>query len=187
MNRPVHPTTYAAIREMVGTGDLVFFAGDGFISRLIRFCTLSPYSHVAVVLRTEGDRVVLMESTSLGDGFRGVQRTYLSDRLRDYNGRADIATLSMDARHMLNSRLAAQFLMKCEGKPYDARGAFWAGVGQLLRIPGKERLDSLFCSELADAAHRAGGLCVGDDHTPTPEEMAERPIIDSFWRVKEAI
>ena len=187
MSRTFQYATYDGIRRLVDTGDLVFFAGNGFISRLIRFATLSPYSHVAIVLRTAAnDRVTLMESTSLMKGVRGVSMTYLSERLKDYEGRADIAILSKDARATLNAEACRDFLYRCVGKPYDTRGAFWAGVGQLFRIPGKERLDSLFCSELADAAHRAGGLCVGGDHTPTPEELAQRPIIGAFYRVKEA-
>ena len=113
--------------------------------------------------------------------------TYLSERLKDYEGRADIAILSKDARATLNAEACRDFLYKCVGKPYDTRGAILAALGQWFRIPGKEREDSLFCSELADASHRAGGLCIGEDRTPTPEEMARRPIIDSFWRVKEAV
>lgn len=187
MNRPLQYAPYAAIRERMNTGDLVFFAGNGFVSRIIRFFTLSAYSHVAIVLRTEAtDRVTLMESTSIMKGVRGVSMTYLSDRLKDYEGRADIAILSKDARATLNAEACREFLYKCVGKPYDTRGALLSALGQWFRIPGKERLDSLFCSELADASHRAGGLCFGDDHTPTPEEMAERPIIEAFFRVREA-
>ena len=186
----IYPTPYDNIRGKLKTGDLVFFGGrDNVWSWLIRFFTISEYSHVAIVLRTEEGRVVLMESTTLDTGngkkTRGVQRTYLSERIATYKGLVDIATLSSAVRCDFDARQCEQKLLELEGKPYDTWGAGLSGLGQYLRIPGRERLNALFCSELADAGHRAGGLRHGKDHTPTPEELSRRPIFDAFWRVKE--
>lgn len=176
MNSPTECSSYRNIRKYLATGDLVFFSGNGFVSRFIRFVTWSPYSHVAIVLRQEDDRVVLMESTSIGGGFRGVQKSYLSERLQDYDGQADVKFLSLEQYPYLRISEGIKFLEKCEGKPYDTKGALWAGLGQLFRIPGKTRLDALFCSELADAFFCACGLVYGNDRTPTPEELAERSL-----------
>lgn len=186
MRHQATPAQYEDIRPTLKTGDLVFFGGhDGFVSAAIRFLTASPYSHVAIVLRSYEGRVVLMESTTLLEGKRGVQRTLLSERIDRYRGLVDVATLSDSARMLLNASICASFLERCEGKPYDTGGALLSGLGQWLRIPGRQRLDSLYCSELADAAHVAGGLIVGRDRTPTPEEMAERPIFAEFYRVRD--
>jgi hypothetical protein len=177
---------YDAIRPRLKTGDVVFFGGyDGWLSRLIRWGTLSSYSHAAIVWRADGDRLLLMESTTLL-GKAGVQRTYLSERAADYRGIVDIAPLSSDARRSFDADACAEFLASVEGRPYDTWGAGLSGLGQYLRIPGRERYNALFCSELVDAAHRAGGLRIGKDHTPTPEELSRRKIHEAFYRVKEA-
>jgi hypothetical protein len=184
-----YPAKYAAIRGRLKTGDLVFFGGNGFVSRFIRFMTRSKYSHVAIVLKSEDERVVLMESTTLDTGngkkIRGVQRTYLSERIATYDGLVDIAPLSRSVRFDFDAKQCEEKLLSLEGEEYDALGAGLAGLGQYLRIPGRGRLDSLFCSELADAGHRAGGLRHGKDHTPTPEELSRRPIFEAFYCVKE--
>jgi hypothetical protein len=78
-------------------------------------------------------------------------------------------------------------LESVKGRPYDRRGAGLSGLGQWLRIPGRLRDDALFCSELADVAHCAGGLVYGKDRTPTPEELIRRPIYGSVHRIKGAL
>ncbi|HLZ76129.1 YiiX/YebB-like N1pC/P60 family cysteine hydrolase [Phenylobacterium sp.] len=57
------PRPYAEVRETVRDGDLLLCsATDGF-SRLIRWATKSPWSHVAIAYRLEEiDRVIVLES-----------------------------------------------------------------------------------------------------------------------------
>lgn len=182
----IHRSTYEVMRPRLKTGDVAFFGGhDGWVSKLIRWGTLSAYSHAAIVYRTDGDRVLLMESTTLLAGKSGVQPTVLSERIRTYKGIVDIAPLSRDARRGFDVAACEEWLQSVNGRPYDRKGAGLSGLGQYLRIPGRERADALFCSELVDLAHRAGGLLVGSDHTPTPKELSQRPIYAGFYRVRE--
>jgi len=182
----VHRASYPAIRPRLRTGDVVFFGGaDGFWSKLIRWGTMSAYSHAAIVWKVEGEDVRLMESTTLLEGMRGVRPTSLLNRIVGYKGIVDVAPLSKDARQFFDEKACADWLESVNGRPYDTRGAGISGIGQYLRIPGRERANALFCSELVDIAHRNGGLLVGRDHTPTPQELAKRPIFEAFYRVRE--
>ena len=54
---------FEAVRSVVQTGDLFLCSGQAGMSRLIRFATHSPWSHVAVAVRVESiDRVLVCES-----------------------------------------------------------------------------------------------------------------------------
>jgi hypothetical protein len=54
---------YEAVRAVVQTGDLMLCSGRHRMSRLIRFATRSPWSHVAIVVRLESiGRVMVCES-----------------------------------------------------------------------------------------------------------------------------
>jgi surface antigen len=183
----IKQTSYNGLRPYIQTGDIVAFGGKGgFISRGIQFVTRSQYSHVAIVRRTEADRVVLMESTSLLKDRSGVIETLLSERAHDYPV-VDVYRLAAKYRIPFNSAACDHYLQSVKGRPYDRRGAGLSGLGQWLRIPGRLRDDALFCSELADVAHCAGGLVYGKDRTPTPEELIRRPIYGSVHRIKGAL
>ena len=60
--RRLAPQPYEAVREQVRDGDILLCsATDGF-SRLIRWATKSPWSHVAIAYRLEEiDRVIVLE------------------------------------------------------------------------------------------------------------------------------
>lgn len=183
----IKQSSYNDIRPFVQTGDIVAFGGrGGFISWGIQFVTRSDYSHVAIVRRTENDRIVLMESTSLLAGRSGVIQTYLSERAHDYPV-VDVYRLAADRRIGFNADACDRYLLSVRGRPYDRRGAGLSGLGQYLRIPGRLRDNALFCSELADNAHVAGGLIYGRDRTPTPEELIRRPIYGAVHRIKGAL
>jgi hypothetical protein len=179
------PANYKQIRPLIKTGDVVAFGGTKDLVGIgIRVFTVSLHHHIAIVLRTEEDRVVLMESSANYGGVKGVGRTFLSKRIDETNGLVDILSLSPDARAKFDADKCAEFLLSVEGRPYDTWGAGLSGFGQWLRIPGRTRYNALFCSELADAGHVAGGLVVGRDRTPTPREIVERRIYHVAWRVK---
>lgn len=150
-----HIFDYRDIRGGVRTGDAVFFEGAGLLSRLICLIAGGP-SHVALIERTDG-RVTLIESTSQKVGKRwiiGVQRTYLSERLRNYRGYAWWVPLhERYSRKILESKEDFYRLAESlQGTRYD----FWqvARKGwELLRLPRvfplRESVKRLFCSELA--------------------------------------
>jgi hypothetical protein len=178
---------YPSVRPLLQTGDIVAFGGTrDLVGRGIRLATRSQYHHVAIVLRTEADRVVLMESSANYGGVRGVSQTFLSQRIDDTDGIVDVLTLAQSMRTMFHADKCADHLLSLEGRPYDKIGAGLSGLGQWLRIPGRQRENALFCSELADSGHVAGGLIWGRDRTPTPREITGRPIYGAVWRLKRA-
>ncbi len=56
------PQSYAAIRDQVRDGDLLLCSANDSVSRLIRWATGSPWSHVAIAYRLDAiDRVMVLE------------------------------------------------------------------------------------------------------------------------------
>lgn len=165
---------------------MAFGGTPDIVGRGIRFLTWSQYHHVAIVLRTEADRVALMEASANYGGIKGVAPTFLSQRIADTNGFVDLYTLAPSVRTIFDAERCAAHLLSLEGRPYDKIGAGLSGLGQWLRIPGRQRENALFCSELVDAGHVAGGLIYGRDRTPTPREIIQRPIYGAAYRVKGA-
>src|SRR5882757_7557682 len=56
------PQPYAAVRDEVRDGDILLCSAHDRFSRLIRWATKSPWSHVAIAFRMdEIDRVMVLE------------------------------------------------------------------------------------------------------------------------------
>ena len=177
-------TTYADIRGRLQTGDLVLFAGKGWLSRLIQIGTASRWSHVGMVLvLLEYNVVLLWESTTLsslpdivsGRGRKGVQLVALSERLRTYDGCAAVCHLKGAALSDADTRALTRFRHEVRGRPYEqsklqlivAVFRRWCGFG--------EDLSSLFCSELVAEAYQRMGLLDPDvpSNSYTPADFAE--------------
>jgi|GEM_PF-155272 hypothetical protein len=161
MNR----ATYKKVRHQVREGDLIAFNGRGFASSLIRRAQKKPPTHVAIVQwvpeafpsTPDGptvQRLRLLESTSLkhssGKRTLGVQTTYLSERLKTYEGEIWWLPLSDLNRRLFNKLPLANLLSKYEGTKYDFWQVFRLGWRFLLPsiLPIKESDRFLFCSEL---------------------------------------
>lgn len=151
---------YEEIRDRMRPGDIVAFGGKGIISNGIKIVTGCNVSHVAMVLSSsqlaEMPMVLLAESTSLGDGFAGVQFNRLSDRLRGYEGEVWWLPLNKVVRGCLDIPKLAAFLVSQKGKKYDALQALGSGVdievfGHEI-LENNEDLSKLFCSEYNTAA-----------------------------------
>ena len=57
------PKPYAQVRKLVQDGDLLLCQGRDPFSKLIRWSTRSPWSHIAIAFRIESlDRVIVIES-----------------------------------------------------------------------------------------------------------------------------
>jgi hypothetical protein len=55
------PLPYYEIKRMARTGDMILCSGDAPFSRIIRWATGSPWSHVALVARVDAlDRVMVL-------------------------------------------------------------------------------------------------------------------------------
>ena len=156
--------TYESVRDELRTGDIVLFSGKGAVSNIIKLATSSAWSHVGMVLRLpQSGAVFLWESTTLsnlkdvvdGKAKRGVQLVLLSDRLRTYDGRAQIRHLeSFDVTEGMYYNLM-QFREDVRGRTYEesrvelAKAAYDGPLGA-----NEEDLSSLFCSELVAEAYQ---------------------------------
>lgn len=82
------------LKESLGTGDIVLFSGDSFISWFIRCGTASPWSHVGIVIRTLGELYLLHSypdplsinygGSKKGKKKKGVQLNLLRDAIKYY-------------------------------------------------------------------------------------------------------
>lgn len=164
---------YDNIRELIAPGDIIAFSGKGNASDIIKWATRSSVSHVAVVLKskifinndTENDFFnEIIESTSV-NGYSGVLRSRLSDKLKEYDGEAWWLPLSDTVKDNLNLRNFYDFLLNQDKKPYDLPQA----INSSLDILDKNSLISsvtyniedfsrFFCSELVVAGLEAGGV-----------------------------
>ncbi len=160
--KTVVPTkTYSKIRDSMETGDIIAFAGEGKFSTVIKGVTGKcknnhSISHVAMVLRTTAHSsglVQLMESTSLGDGFAGVQITRMSTHIKNYKGKIWWYPIKRDIQIRLKPML--QWLLAQEGKPYDLPQAILSALDFVYQ---QEDFDKLFCSELCAEALERGGV-----------------------------
>ena len=145
-------------------GDIVCCWGTDRVSRVISLMTSwssfwfapaglrwSP-SHVAFVVgeRTTTDPLLWYESTTLAQGFSGVQVHQPANRWADYQGRCVVYRLTegneLEAEQI--QRLQRRLRRMIETQvPYDLRGAVLSGTAFIQRwLPS--RTQALFCSEL---------------------------------------
>jgi len=107
-------------------------------SWLIRFFTFSKFSHVAIKISD----TVIVDST-LASGVRAITTKEFIKHYPKY--------VELDV-YIPNENLAKDFLLSQIGKPYDLTAIF----GMVLQRKWHEE-DSWFCSELLEAAIKAGG------------------------------
>ena len=156
----MNKANYNDIRHRIKPGDCIAFGGVGLVSNGVKIFTSSNVSHVGCVFDACGgshERLIqIIESTSLGDGFAGVQFNRMSDHINYYDGNIWWLPLSDRAFQTLDLKEFYNFLIAQKGKPYDAPQA----IGSALDfIPdNEENFDKLFCSELLAGAYEAGGL-----------------------------
>jgi len=178
-------SNYEAIRGGIKVGDSLAFVGrSGLYSRLIRTFTGRPTHFAPVAWIEEGgdNRVKLIEAL---EG-KGVIMTYASERIAEYNGEVYLMRFNGSIPH--NPARISLYLEDQIGKPYALTEALLSGPGQWFQIPGTDRSNSLFCSELDWQSKRWGGGVseefMGFDRTPTPRQMAQLPIWLEFVQLK---
>lgn len=172
-------TTYDSIRSQINIGDVIAFGGRGVVSAAIKLLTRSPVSHVGTVLRVDPtDRVELIESTTLAER-KGVQVSFLSERIATYPGEIWWLSLSPTFRSCIEWPRFTRFLLDYEQREvmYDYRQCLHMAFAPLAHIPGlgwlrnHEDLRRVFCSELIAAAFEySGGLpfgCNSSDISPS--------------------
>jgi len=148
------------IRPNVRTGDLFFFSGNHWMSKLIRWRSESAWSHVGMVVKIEEiDRVFLVESIIE----QGVRMIPLSFVIRNYDGKKNAYDGRVGwCRHRLVDEVIAKDLkisiLEQLSKQYDGREFTRVAYRSLV---GREKLfrDYKFtCSELIHYCFREAKL-----------------------------
>jgi hypothetical protein len=184
---------YRNIREELNTGDVVLFAGKGFVSGIVKFFSRSKWSHVGIIVKSNDLNMVLIwESTGLskvkdmdtGEIRIGVQTVTLSDRLDEYKG--EVWVRQYDGRvtkKMIG--ILAEFRRESKGKPYEKN--YWQLAKSLLDFswlrPNKRDVSSLFCSELVAESLQRMGLMTNDlpSNEFTPRDFEDGGPFEKYW------
>ena len=178
---------YHEIREQIQQGDVIAFSGKGHVSELIKLFTLSPVSHVAIVMKdkqltNEGVLVTvnnIIESTTL-NGFSGVAINRLSKRLVHYNGEVWWLPLSDKIRNKMDFDVFYDCLKKQKGKLYDSWQAIGAGFDFIPEQ--REAFDRFFCSELVTyPLEKSGGIPGTNCSEITPIELCRWNIYENDY------
>ncbi len=119
------PTEYAKVREMVQDGDILLCSGKDPFSKLIRWATKSPWSHVALAFRLPHiDRVIVVECVDK----LGVRTVPLSSFIAEsssgrkpYPGKILLARHKALGRGVSQARLKKiyQFALDRSGAPFN--------------------------------------------------------------------
>lgn len=153
-------TTYRAIADRIQPGDVIAFSGQGLPSLVVKLATRSVVSHVAIVLETRPQSLII-ESTPI-EGFSGVTINGLADRVANHPGEMWWLPLAESIRQRLNIPAMQAFLHQQNNKAYDALEAINSGLDlpALTRggHPQDDNYDQFFCSELVTAGLKSGGV-----------------------------
>jgi len=179
--------SYDKARKLMLPGSVVAFGGTGFISSVIKDVTNCNVSHVGMILSAQVDfglsLVQIIESTSIGDGFAGVQINRMSDRFMRYDGEVWILPLKEEVRDRMNVINLIDFLIKQKGKEYDTPQAIGSAIDFLPEQ--RENLDKLFCSELIfSALEFSGAIQQGNASEQTPADICKLNIFGEVCQIK---
>lgn len=164
-------TTYNSVKANMLTGDLLMWSGDRIVSRMIRWRTLSEFSHASLVIRlaeyegSEGRRFV---TEAMSDG---IVLNVLSARLANYNGRVWWYPLD-DDRVNIKRINVGECALSLIGTPYD-----YQSILRLCLKRVSTEINKLFCSEYCAVCYGLGG------EAPTPADMPKLGIFKSPVRL----
>ena len=178
----------ARIGGLITSGDLVLFRGRGLISRLIRACGRSPYSHAGMICFWSASPF-LCEIRE----WHGGRAVTLASQVRKYGGRMDVFRVNRELFSQFSGTLAGTEMSRLAGDEYNYRGVLLAGLRRLpfLRLCFSHRTcddqfpahrGPLFCSEAVAQAARVGG---GVDPVPLLADRLTEPgdlARSSLWK-----
>lgn len=159
---------YDHYRPQMETGDCILWSGNSPISRLIRWRT-GDYSHASLVIRFweyDADRVYVLEAMPTG-----IVLSALSERLRNYSGKAYWAGLKPDIEYLRYD--AAQFALSQVGTPYDYPNLIANALGRV-----SVDAQRWFCSEFWYAA-----ICRDGSTAPTPSDIPKLGLTETPRRI----
>lgn len=185
---------YRTARPMMQLGDVILFGGKGLLSALIRWRTGSVVSHAGMVSfgKSYRDelryRVRVTDSTQIGDR-RGVFTRYLSDVVRDYDGKIWWLPLRKEVRSKLDVQAMVEYLHSMRNAEYDLWQVARAGFKTIFHrnlTPVQESSKRVFCSEYVAFALKAAGVdCFPNASTVTPSQLAAAHLYcGSYWQLK---
>lgn len=181
---------YHSNRSKIKTGDLILFSGNSLISLIIRGFTFSKFSHVGVVYKIEDeDLLLMMESTSINKGFKGVQVVELSRRILTYSGKTYWRPLNKSLSPEMKEKFSL-FRKNLLWVKYEK-----SIVDLILSALGASRrngtkLSSVFCSELIISLFQEIGL-MPKTYEPSsycPKHLSSKfclNLIDDYKYLKE--
>jgi len=178
------------------SGDLLFFTGQGLLSRTIDLCTggVPGYSHVGIVCRHQG-HMLLFESTSVlppsekcvltEKPVKGVQAHFAQGIELRRPGKVYLHPLSRSLYGHEEQRLQL-YLLSLVGRPYDTVGAFRSGgvlFGLLESVIHTESLNTIFCSEFAASAlSEIGVFPTSNASKYNPNKLARRAFMEGITK-----
>lgn len=139
--------------EFLQRCDILLYKGESPTSRLIRWRTKSPYSHVAVVVAPE-IYLGIESNTGHQSGVRAFDLRKLDSQS------VDVFRLKSEWR--VAQEKVISFLVAHLGAPYDWGGVGWLAVLKLFGLRSQanrfQKEKDYFCSELVYEAFQEGGL-----------------------------
>ena len=168
--------SYHAIRDYLKTGDIVLFSGTNLASSVIKLFTSSPWSHVGLIVRRDGEPEPLVwESLPSGlckdvdsDSFRtGVQLVRLSERLAHFTGPVAVRRLNCPLSDWQRCRLEI-LQMEVADRRYERSWLELALAAFDWLTLNREDLTTLFCSELVAETYQRISLLDDVEHGALP-------------------
>ncbi len=192
------PQPYKALRDEVRDGDILLCSANDRFSRLIRWATKSPWSHVAIAFRMdEIDRVMVLECVAK-IGVRAVPMSSFLARtsggIEPYPGQILLARhkgMSAQTRRQPMKRMA-RFAFDRLGNPFSQAEALKIGLRIAMgrferRMPPRlGPKDEFICSEYVARCLKAVGLEVPWDGLGfiAPSDFASDPRIDAVAQIE---
>ena len=192
------PQPYATIRNEVRDGDILLCSATDTFSRLIRWATKSPWSHVAIAFRMEEiDRVIVLECVEK----LGVRAVPLSDFIaRTSSGTHPYPGKILLARHRgMSAKSRSRPMKKMAEYAFDRLGERFS-QGETLKIAARIAMgrferrmprtlgpkDEFICSEYVARCLKAVGLEVPWDGLGfiAPADFACDPRIDAVAQIR---
>ena len=153
---------YKEIRDVLKTGDIVLFSGQGGISTAIKVFSKSKWSHIGIVVKSkELNTVFLLESTTLNNVTdvetqsykKGVQIVDLSTRVEKFDGSISVKLLNKELSED-QLKIINLFREEIKNRPYERSEAelikSLVDIGKFTE--NEKDLSSIFCSELVAEA-----------------------------------
>jgi hypothetical protein len=192
------PQPYDEVRRQVQDGDLMLCSAWDPMSRMIRWATKSPWSHIGMVLRADHvDRVLVLECVAK----LGTRAVALSDFIsRTSSGITPYPGKILAARHdglkdgpqPEKLKLLCEYAMDRLGTPFSnkevAKIAARIAAGRLnIKMPGHLMPDDEFiCSEYVARCYARAGLTIPWDGLGfiAPSDFAADPAIRPVAQVQ---